>query len=437
MMTKHLAFTALLASVLFPCCDAAAQSVRPNIIVILADDLGYADVGFQGCQDIPTPHLDALAAGGVRFSSGYVSGPYCSPTRAGLLTGRYQQRFGHEFNPPSGKGLPTSEVTIAARLQKAGYATGLVGKWHLGNLPEMHPQRRGFADFFGFLAGAHDYFNSAQLLRGNQPVQETEYLTDVLGREAAAFIDAHRQEPFFLYLSFNAVHTPRQADEARLAKFAAISDPMRKIYAAMTSAMDDAVGQVRAKLLTTGLNRNTVIFFLSDNGGPVLKGTTSTRNGSSNAPLRGSKRTTLEGGIRVPFVISYPSELPTSIYDLPVSQLDILPTVLALAGVPVQPDDKLDGVNLLPYITGKNTSPPHDKLYWRLGDQMAIRSGDYKLVRSVGEPDLRARLYHVQSDIGESQDLAAKMPEKVKQLQADWDAWSATLATPLWPGNHD
>ncbi len=203
--------------------DVAARRSRPNIVVILADDLGYADVGFHGCHDIPTPHIDRLAASGVRCSSGYVSCPYCSPTRAGLLTGRYQNRFGHEFNPGGkGTGLPTSEVTIANRFKSAGYVTGLVGKWHLGSLPEQTPQRRGFDEFFGFLGGAHDYFDDRGILRGDKPADEPEYLTDAFGREAVAFIDRHAREPFLLYLAFNAVHTPLEAPKEREQRFAGL-----------------------------------------------------------------------------------------------------------------------------------------------------------------------------------------------------------------------
>ena len=230
---------------------------RPNILVILADDLGYADLGFQGCQDIPTPHLDALAASGVRCTNGYVSGPYCSPTRAGLLTGRYQSCFGHEFNPggqaarQENVGLPLSETTIADRLKAAGYATGLVGKWHLGSAAKFHPQERGFQEFFGFLGGAHPYFperGAAPIYRGTEKVVEKEYLTDAFAREAVAFIDRHQKAPFFLYLAFNAVHTPMHATDARLKKFSSITDERRRTYAAMTSAMDDAVGLVLGKL---------------------------------------------------------------------------------------------------------------------------------------------------------------------------------------------
>jgi arylsulfatase A-like enzyme len=414
----------------------------PNILLILADDLGYADVGFQGCKDIPTPHLDALAAAGVRLTNGYVSGPYCSPTRAGLMTGRYQTRFGHEFNPGSGNGLPLSETTIADRLTAAGYVTGLVGKWHLGELPQFHPQKRGFREFFGFLEGMHDYFRPAGILRGAEPAGKLDYTTDAFGREAVAFIERHRAEPWFLYLAFNAVHTPMQATDDRLAKFPGIADTQRRTYAAMTLALDEAVGKVRKKLADSGLEKNTLVVFFSDNGGPTMPGTTI--NGSRNTPLRGSKRTTLEGGIRVPFVISWPGRIKPGVDDRPVIQLDAHVTALAAAGVDVKPEWKLDGVNLLPFLSGEKAGAPHEALYWRLGQQMAIRVGDYKLVRYDSNADTRtgrsdqpvtaAKLYRLADDIGESRDLAAAMPEKVKELQSQWDAWNATQAAPLWGG---
>jgi arylsulfatase A-like enzyme len=423
----------------------------PNIVLIVADDLGYSDLGFQGGKEIPTPHLDALAAGGVRCSNGYVTGPYCSPTRAALLTGRYQQRFGHEFNPTgTTSGLPTSEVTIADRLTKAGYSTALVGKWHLGMTPQFHPLRRGFGEFYGFLAGAHPYNpgEGAPILRGESVVKEVESLTDAIGREAVAFIDrkAGDEKPFFLEVAFNAVHTPMQATPEGEAKFASIADPRRRTYAAMLSAMDDAVGRVTAKLREKGLEEETLVVFFSDNGGPTMRGTTI--NASINAPLRGSKRTTLEGGVRVPFVWSWKGVLPAGkVYDKPLIQLDILPTALALAGVEVSPDWHLDGVDILPFLKEEREGTPHEVLFWRLGEQTAIRRGDWKLVRydtnvdaapedavtkRARPPVTEARLYNLAEDIGESNDLSAKRPELVESLNAEWKAWSDTLARPLW-----
>jgi arylsulfatase A-like enzyme len=433
----------LATSLALPATGGAAEAKKPNVLIIVGDDMGYADVGFHGCQDIPTPHLDRLAASGVRFTNGYVSGPYCSPTRAGLLTGRYQNRFGHEFNPGGGiQGLPVTETTLADRLKAAGYVTGIVGKWHLGASPEMHPQRRGFDEFFGFLGGAHSYFLSAGILRGNEPVDEMDYTTDAFGREAAAFIERHRARPWFLYLTFNAVHTPMEATDDRIAKFAGVEDRQRRTYDAMMLAMDEAIGRVLGKLADTGLEQDTLVMFLSDNGGPAMPGVTV--NGSRNHPLRGSKRTTLEGGIRVPLVVSWPEHLTPGVYDQPVIQLDLHATALAAAGADVPPPGQLDGVDLLPFLRGAKTGAPHEALFWRFGEQMAIRRGDYKLVRydsnadtlsgARNQPVTAAKLYRLSDDIGESKDLAAALPDKLQELQAQWDAWNATLVPPLWGG---
>jgi arylsulfatase A-like enzyme len=415
-----------------------ADSRKPNILFIVGDDMGYSDVAFQGCKDIPTPNLDSLAKSGVRFTSGYVSAPYCSPTRAGLLTGRYQEKFGHEFNPTTKEtGLPLTEKTIADRLKSAGYITGLVGKWHLGSLPEMHPQKRGFDEFFGFLGGSHSYFKWNGVLRGTEPVDGSEYFTDAFGREACDFIERHKKQPWFLYLAFNAVHTPMDATDDRFAKFASITDKRRRTYAAMMLALDENVGRVRKKLAETGQEENTLVIFISDNGGPVMPGTTI--NGSVNTPLRGGKRTTLEGGIRVPFVVSWKNHVKPAVFDKPAIQLDLTATALGLAGVKT---DNVDGVNLLPYISGEKKQSPHDALYWRFGQQMAIRMGDYKLVRYDSNADTRTgkrnqpiagpQLYDLSKDIGEKNDLFASMPDKAKELQARWDAWNATLMKPLW-----
>lgn len=420
---------------------AQVDSRPPNILLIVGDDMGYADVGFHGCTDIPTPHLDSLARSGVICSQGYVSGPYCSPTRAGLLTGRYQQRFGHEFNPnePS-QGLPVTQSTIADRLQGAGYVTGLVGKWHLGAGKQMHPQQRGFSEFFGFLGGSHSYFEPAGFLRGTEPIDEMDYATDAFAKEATAFVDRHQAKPWFLYLAFNAVHTPMDATDERLAKFSHITDKKRRTYNAMMLAMDDAVGAVMKKLAETNQDQDTLVMFISDNGGPTMRGVTV--NGSVNAPLRGSKRTTLEGGIRVPFVLSWPGRLKPARFEKPVIQLDLAATAIAAAGL--QNDLNLDGVNLIPFLDESQSQPPHESLYWRLGKQMAVRSGDYKLVRydsnadtltgKNNQPVSVAKLYNLADDIGETKDLAMAMPEKVAELQAKWDAWDVDNVAPLWGG---
>ena len=432
-----------------------AQGRRPNIVLIVADDMGYADVGFHGSRDIPTPHLDALARGGIRFTDAYVSGPYCSPTRAGLMSGRYPQRFGHEFNPANQLGLPLDQTTMADRLRTAGYRTALLGKWHLGSAGPLHPMERGFDEFFGFLGGEHSYLDAMPaggrpVFDGRTPVQGMGYLTDELADRAVEFIGRNRSRPFFLYLAFNAVHTPMQATEKYLSRFAHIADEQRRTYAAMLSAMDDGIGRTLTALRGAGLEEHTLIFFFSDNGGPTMP--TTTVNGSSNAPLRGSKRQTWEGGIRVPFVIQWKGHLAGGQADSrPIIQLDVLPTALAAAGVEVRSDWKLDGVDLLPFLTGKTAGTPHDELYWRLGGTMAIRKGDWKLVKTNEGPlrdtdpavlsDLStAGLYNLADDIGETKNLAAAYPDKAKELAEAWWRWNKGLVRPLWgpsPGPRD
>ncbi len=425
---------------------------KPNIVILVADDMGYADVGFHGCTDIPTPNLDALARGGVRFTSGYVTGPYCSPTRAGLLTGRYQQRFGHEFNPSLqesrdlGAGLPQTETTLAQRLKAAGYRTAMFGKWHLGARENQHPLSRGFEEFYGFLSGEHSYLEPTEepeshVLDGRTPVRRMKYMTEEIADRAEAFIKQQQTQPFFLYLPFNAVHTPMQATEKYLKRFEQIADPKRRTYAAMLSAMDDAVGRVMAALRAAKLEEDTLIFFFSDNGGPTMP--TTTVNASINRPLRGSKRQTYEGGIRVPFVIQWKGRLAAGkTFAQPVIQLDVLLIALAAAGVLVKPEWKLDGVNLMPFLNGKQKGAPHETLYWRMGGMMAIRRGDWKLVKTrEGRLETNvetlndlsdAALYNLAQDIGEQHDLAAKHPEKVKELSAVWRQWNQQLAMPLW-----
>jgi arylsulfatase A-like enzyme len=411
----------------------AAQ--KPNIVLIVADDLGYAELGVQGCKDIPTPNIDSIARAGVRFTNGYVSCPVCSPTRAGMATGRYQQRFGHEFNPgPAAAaetqfGLPLTETPLAARLKNEGYATGMFGKWHLGYQPQYHPQKRGFDEFFGFLGGAHSYVDALgdkanPILRGTQPVDEKEYTTNAFAREALSFIDRHQREPFFVYLPFNAVHAPLQGLESYLARFSNIQDQRRRTFAAMHACLDDAVGRVLKMLRDTKLEENTLLFFISDNGGPTPNTT------SGNLPLRGYKAQVLEGGIRIPFMMQWKGRIPAGkVYNSPVISLDIHPTAMAAAGGQIPAAARLDGVNLMPYITGKNQARPHDKLYWRFGQQWAIRSGDFKLLSMGGA---QPELYDLAQDIGEKNNLAAAQPDKAKELQSAYDEWNAQLMAPRW-----
>jgi arylsulfatase A-like enzyme len=426
--------------------DARAQSGRANIVLIVADDMGYADVGFQGAKDIPTPNIDAIARNGVRFTDAYVTGPYCSPTRAGLLTGRYPQRFGHEFNIGMAEmhrdaGLPLSETTLANRLHDAGYRTAIVGKWHLGHAQQFRPRARGFDEFFGFLAGGHSYVGQTP---GN-PVYDNDsvaaavtYLTDDFTARAVDFVTRNRQAPFFLYLAYNAVHVPRQATEKYLSRFPTLAEP-RRTYAAMLSAMDDGVGAVLRALRENGLEDNTLVVFFSDNGGPTVYGGI---NGSSNAPLRGSKRETWEGGIRVPFAMQWKGKIPAgATYAMPIIQLDVFPTVLAAAGVAVRPEWKLDGVDLLPFVQGRAPGAPHDVLYWRLGATMAIRRGDWKLVKMtprgfMTHPDsidlAGAELFNLRTDIGETTNVAAREPGRARALRAEWERWARTMSPPRW-----
>jgi arylsulfatase A-like enzyme len=420
----------------------------PNVIVLLADDLGYADIGIHGATEVSTPNIDSLGKNGVRCTNGYVPGPYCSPTRAGLLTGRYQQRFGHEFNPlrhnqgGQGQGLPNDEKTIADRLKAAHYQTAIIGKWHLGEDENFHPLNRGFGDFFGFLPGAHSYFDAddptyGPIVRGRQAVQLRDYLTRALAKEAAAFIERSKQEPFFLYLAFNAVHTPMHAPDDLLKKFAQIGDTNRRTYLAMVAALDEAVGIVLEQLRRSGLEERTLIFFLSDNGGPASK---FAPNGSRNAPLRGSKGDTWEGGIRVPFLAQWKGRLPANrVYNPPITALDIAPTALALAQIKPKAEWRLDGIDLLPFLEGRKTGNPHDALFWRFGSQMAIRRGDWKLVRaSRGLKEFEdiakdAMLFNLAEDPGEQHDVADRFPSKVRELQELWDRWNSQLKAPRWP----
>ncbi len=421
---------------------------KPNVLFIVADDLGYADLSAHGGKECPTPHIDSIATGGVRFPNGYVPVPYCSPTRAALLTGLYPQRFGHEFNPAllkqkgAGQGLDVAQKTVADRLKAKGYATGLVGKWHQGEEPQFHPLARGFDEFFGCLAGAHSYVatddpNYGPITRGRERVELKGYLTDVLADEATGFIDRHKGGPWFLYLAFNAVHTPMQAPAGDPKAFAAVKDPKRRVYLAMLARLDSAVGKVLDKVRAAGLEKDTLVVFLSDNGGASTK---FAPNAASNAPLRGSKGDTWEGGVRVPFFVRWPGTVPAGrTCDTPVVAMDATVTALAAAGATVRLDKALDGVDLLPLVADPKATGGREFLFWRFGPQMAVRAGDWKLVRASltdeehGPPPPAPMLFNLKDDPGETTDVAAKYPGRVKDLQAAWDGWNATLVPPKWP----
>lgn len=417
---------------------------QPNIVLIVTDDMGYSDTGAHGCEDIPTPHMDSIAAQGVRCTSGYVMAAQCSPSRAGFITGRYPQRFGHEFNPSGDFGeLHAAEKTMGDHLKAAGYATALVGKWHLGRQPGNAPTKRGFDEFYGVLSNTNSYdrptLHDSRREEGERsPLPRDYYLTTACGERAADFVTRHARTPFFLYLAFNAVHTPLEAPEQYLERVKHISDPERRKNAAMAVAMDDAIGRVLAALQQHALDEDTLLFFINDNGCP-------NNNGGINKPLRGFKGQTWEGGIRSPFFVRWKGRLPAGgVYSQPVSSLDILPTALAAAGAPLD-SLPLDGVNLLPWLGGDYAGAPHEALFWRSGDQMAVRMGRWKLTRAIGIPGVQknvvsgckdlnaARLFDLNTDPGEQTDLSAKHPEQKQQLIHAWQTWSATLQPPAWP----
>lgn len=416
---------------------SSTTSELPNVVLFVADDLGYHDVGVQGMTDIPTPNIDAIAAGGVRFTDAYVVSPLCSVSRAGLLTGRYPQRWGHEFNPgpssaDSAFGVPKSVPMLSERLKALGYATGIFGKWHLGYFPPNRPNDRGFDEFFGFLGATHRYGGTnrfgeraGKLLHNTTRVGQQGFLTDLIAAEAVKFVDAHAKGPFLLYVPFNAVHPPLEPDKNRVARAASITDPKRRTYAQVLLGMDDAVGAVMQAIAHHGVREKTIVIFVSDNGGPTTVTT------SSNAPLKGIKGGVHDGSIRVPFLISWPGHItPGQAVSSVVSALDVMPTILAAAGAKVAPNE-FDGLNLLPSLTAKGSAgqPAHDRLFWRMGEESAAREGRWKLVQILSTPPL---LYDLAADIGEKRDLSKAHPEIVARLQGAFAAWASQMQQPKW-----
>ncbi|RPF80857.1 MAG: N-acetylgalactosamine 6-sulfate sulfatase [Verrucomicrobia bacterium TMED71] len=423
---------------------ACADHDHPNLVIIMTDDQGYADVGFNGCEDIPTPNIDRIAHEGVRFTNGYVTYSVCSPSRAGLITGRYQGRFGYRRNPTlnpfdENAGLPLEEENMAEILKKIDYHTGYVGKWHLGTHPKFRPNARGFDEFYGFESGGHRYFPedltyqriedvdrkgawyNTKLLRNDRRVETDEYLTDEFSHEAVDFINKNQEKPFLLFLSYNAPHTPMQASQKYLDRFTHIENKLRRTYAAMVSAVDDGVGRVLDTLAEADLEEDTLVFFLSDNGGAG-------NNGSINRPLRDSKGTIYEGGQRVPFAFRWTGTIqPGSDYHEPVSSMDILGTIAGLTRVEIAADRPLDGVNLVPYITGKDEGSPHTALFWQMFDKdhAVVRVGNDKFI-GLNKQDT-IELYDLSRDKAESQNLAKAQPEKLRQLQETLDAWTSQL----------
>ena len=427
-------------------CGAAVSQQKPNVIIILADDLGYADVGFTGCKDIPTPNIDRIANQGVVFTNGYVTYPVCGPSRAGLITGRYQNRFGFARNPiiapnDPNMGLPLSERTLATELKTAGYTNAIIGKWHLGAHETLKPDRRGFDYFYGFLSGGHRYFPEeyiyndlsevtrdwdwyrTKLLRNNKPVEETEYLTDALSREAVGFIEQNQENPFFLYLSYNAPHAPLQATEKYLSRFDHIQDEKRRTYAAMVSAMDDGIGIVLESLKTNGILDNTIVAFLSDNGGPEYA------NGSDNGQLREGKGSMFEGGVRVPFTLMWPDKITPGQYHLPVISMDLFAIASTYAGV--TPQNNIDGVNLVPYINGEVSGSPHPTLMWVNVDKNSygVRSGSHKLVNEATSSN---SLYDLSDDISEQSPIDNSLLSD--DMLRTYNNWRNEHSEPLFLG---
>lgn len=427
------------------CNKISKKTPQPNVIIVLTDDQGFHDVGFNGCTDISTPNLDRLAQNGVIFTNGSVSYTVCGPSRAGLMTGRYQDRFGFSRNPlfapnDPDMGLPVSEETMTSALKKAGYRTMAIGKWHLGAHESQRPLKRGFDEFFGFLTGGHKYFPdqwtlkdisevksqfdayNTRLLHNDTRVDEKEYLTDALSREAVHFVERNAKRPFFLYLAYNAPHTPLQVTEKYLSRFTQITNDKRRKYAAMVSSVDDGVGKLLEKLEALGIADNTIIFYLSDNGGPTKK------NGSNNDPLRAGKGSMYDGGIHVPFAMRWPGVIPPGqVYDKPVISLDIFATMAEYAHA--RPENPLDGVNIVPYLLGKEKGQPHDFLAWRKFDQQhyAVRNGDFKVVNEGND-----ELYNLVEDIGERNALMDQA--KMESLLKLKDQWMKQTIDPVFLG---
>ena len=422
-----------------------AANKKTNIVFLFADDAGYHDFGFQGSKTFKTPNLDQLASDGIRFSQAYTTAAVCGPSRAGLLTGIYQQRFGIEENNVPGymsessklmgdeMGLPLHLKTIADYLNPLGYKSIILGKWHLGGADRYHPLKRGFDEFYGFRGGARSFYPLTQKQAADKPEDRLEigwrnfqepdkYLTDAIADEACDFIDRHKNKPFFMYVSFNAVHAPLQAEKKDLDQVKGLTGK-RKILAAMTIAMDRACGRILDKLEELGLDENTLVVFANDNGGP--DGTL-----TCNYPLSGCKSNHLEGGIRVPCIMKLPNVIKEGqTYDKAVSMLDMLPTFVNAAGGNADKIEGLDGVDLLPFVTGANKKDPHELLFWKKENRGVVRQGDWKMLRY---PDRPAELYNLAKDVSENNNLAYEYPEKVREMYKLLWEWEGELERPLW-----
>lgn len=405
---------------------------KPNVLIILLDDAGYNDFGFMGCKDLKTPNIDALANDGVVFTDAHVSASVSGPSRAGILTGRYQQRCGYECNLGDTLGLGLNEITIADVFKENGYSTACIGKWHQGDMPEYHPNKRGFEYFYGFIAGSRSYFyrpnredkpgNTHNLQLNGVQQKFDGYLTDILANNAAEYIDeqSEKDQPFMLYLAFNAVHTPLEATKEDLKLF---EGHKRQKLAAMTWAVDRGIGTVIEKLKEKDIYDNTLIFFLSDNGGAH-------NNQSTNYPLKGFKGNKFEGGHRVPFFMVNGSKTK-GYYKGLTSSLDIFATAASAAGIDLSSlKNPLDGVNIIPYVNGEISGAPHDSLYWRKEDMAAMRTDKYKYIRVKGVGEV---LYSLEKDLSESEDIKDSVPDVYKKMKESVENWETGLVNPvLW-----
>lgn len=416
---------------------SAKEQNKPNLIFILIDDAGYDDFGYTGCKDWKTPHIDSIAEQGATFTDGYVTASVCGPSRAGLITGRYQQSFGHEENVTGGLlkpvpkekfGLPLEIPTLGKLLQKQGYITSAFGKWHLGEYDHFHPNKRGFDHFVGFLGGHRSFWplekahHGHKLMVNDQVVKTPEYLTDHLGKEAVKFIESNKDKPFFMYLAYNAVHSPLHATEDDLKSLSHIKDEKRRVLGAMTVALDRSIGYVLDSLKKHALEKDTIVVFSNDNGAATYLKT-------NNGGLRGRKGTVWEGGLRVPYAVSWKGYIkPGSVCRTPVNTLDVGYTFCLYAGY--TKDEltglKLPGTDLVSLSAGKRLDRA---LYWRRGNTSAVRQGDWKLITTKNKP---AFLFDLAKDKQETKNLLLANPEKAKQLEGKLQAWDATLPEPLW-----
>jgi arylsulfatase A-like enzyme len=446
--------------------SAVAETARPpNVLLILADDLPWPDVSTYGLHRVETPNIDRIARAGVAFTNGYVAASVCAVSRAGLLTGRSPQRFGFDYNLDDSAnqrdGLPIGQLTLADRLQKAGYYTGIIGKWHLGEDPQFYPTRRGFNEFYGFLAGETVYVDpttpgivsthtpadrpfdhrkaSSRIIEGpDAKVVDNfnRYLTSEITDRAVDYIARNKQRPFFLYLAYNAPHWPLQVPQRYYDRFADIKDPIRRTYVAMIAALDEGVGRVLDEVEKDGLRERTLVIFLSDNGCPAQFGFC-----DCSHPLGAGKFTYLEGGTRVPFMMSWPGHLRAQApIDTPVSSLDVVPTVLRAVEPGSAPPPELDGQDLLSQVRSAGTSPVPGggsaaamprTFFWGQDPVFAARSGRWKLFKSLDQK--RVALFDLQADPAEEHDLSKNEPRQAQSMDAALDRWRQQMPKPLWP----